>query len=110
MTRTLTILGATGSVGRSTLEVVLAQPDEFDVVSVVGGRDALALADVARRLGAHFAALADESAGPALKEALAGSGIASGAGSSAVLEAVDRDSEIVLAAISAAVSRGCDTA
>ena len=100
MTRTLTILGATGSVGRSTLEVVLDQRHEFEVVSVVGGRDAAALANVARKLRARFAALADESAGPALREALAGSGIECGAGPSAVLEAVDRESQIVLAAIS----------
>lgn len=100
MTRTLTILGATGSVGRSTVEVVLAHRDRFHVVSVVGGHDAEALAEVARLLGAQFAALADESRAGDLKAALSGSGIASGAGRSAVLEAVDRDAEIVLAAIS----------
>lgn len=100
MARTLTILGATGSVGRSTVDVVLRHKPEFQVVSVVGGHDAQALADVARRLGAQFAALADESAGADLKAALSGSSIASGAGRTAVLEAVDREAEIVLAAIS----------
>jgi 1-deoxy-D-xylulose-5-phosphate reductoisomerase len=100
MTRTLTILGATGSVGRSTLEVAIAHRDEFRVVSVVGGRDAGALANVARQLGAQFAALADERQGAELKAALSGSGIESGAGVSAVLEAVDREAEIVVAAIS----------
>ncbi len=100
MPRSLTILGASGSIGRSTAEVVLAHRDEFQVEAVVGGRNALALADAAKRLGAKFAALADESAGAALKEALAGTGIASGAGRSAVLESVDRPSDIVLAAIS----------
>jgi 1-deoxy-D-xylulose-5-phosphate reductoisomerase len=59
MTRSLTILGATGSIGRSTADVVLAHRDEFRVEAVVGGRDATALAKVARRLGAKFAALAD---------------------------------------------------
>jgi 1-deoxy-D-xylulose-5-phosphate reductoisomerase len=100
MARTLTILGATGSVGRSTVEVVLAHPQEFRVVSVVGGHDAEALAAVARRLGAEFAALADETRADNLRAALSGSGIASGAGRSAVLEAVDREAEIVMAAIS----------
>jgi 1-deoxy-D-xylulose-5-phosphate reductoisomerase len=100
MARSLTILGATGSIGRSTAEVVLAHQDEFHVEAVVGGRNAEALAQTAKRLGARFAALSDESAGPELKEALAGTGIGSGAGRSAVLEAVDRPSDIVLAAIS----------
>jgi len=100
MARSLTILGATGSIGRSTAEVVLAHRDEFRIESIVGGRDAAALADVARRLGARFAALADERGGADLKDALAGSGIASGAGSAAVIEAAERDVDVVLAAIS----------
>jgi 1-deoxy-D-xylulose-5-phosphate reductoisomerase len=100
MTRSLTILGATGSIGRSTTDVVLAHRDEFRVEAVVGGRNAQALAETAKRLGARFAALSDESAAGSLKEALAGTGIGSGAGRSAVLEAVDRPSDIVMAAIS----------
>jgi 1-deoxy-D-xylulose-5-phosphate reductoisomerase len=100
MTRSLTILGATGSIGRSTTDVVLAHRNEFRVEAVVGGRDAAALADVARRLGAKFAALADERGGEALKQALSGTGIKSGAGHAAVLEAVERDADTVLAAIS----------
>ncbi|HZW46780.1 MAG TPA: 1-deoxy-D-xylulose-5-phosphate reductoisomerase [Microvirga sp.] len=100
MARSLTILGATGSIGRSTAEVVLSHRDKFHVEAVVGGRNAEALAETAKRLGARFAALSDEGAGSELKEALAGTGIGSGAGRSAVLEAVDRPSDIVLAAIS----------
>ena len=100
MTRSLTILGATGSIGRSTADVVLAHPDALRVEAVVGGRDALALAEVARRLGARFAALADERGGEALRQALSGTGIDSGAGQAAVLEAAEREADIVLAAIS----------
>ncbi|MCC2650712.1 MAG: 1-deoxy-D-xylulose-5-phosphate reductoisomerase [Microvirga sp.] len=100
MTRSLTILGATGSIGRSTADVVLAHPDALRVEAVVGGRDALALAEVARRLGAKFAALADERGGEALRQALSGTGIDSGAGQAAVLEAAEREADIVLAAIS----------
>ena len=100
MARSLTILGATGSVGRSTAEVVLTHRDELRVEAVVGGRDAEALAAMARRLGARFAALADERGGAALGQALSGSGIGSGAGSSAVIEAVEREADVVLAAIS----------
>lgn len=100
MTRSLTILGATGSIGRSTADVVLAHPDALRVEAVVGGRDALALAEVARRLGAKFAALADERGGEALRQALSRTGIDSGAGQAAVLEAAEREADIVLAAIS----------
>ncbi len=100
MTRSLTILGATGSIGRSTADVVLAHPDALRVEAVVGGRDALALAEVARHLGAKFAALADERGGEALRQALSGTGIDSGAGQAAVLEAAEREADIVLAAIS----------
>jgi 1-deoxy-D-xylulose-5-phosphate reductoisomerase len=100
MTRSLTILGATGSIGRSTADVVLAHRDALRVEAVVGGRDALALAEVARRLGARFAALADDRGGDALRQALSGTGIDSGAGQAAVLEAAEREADIVLAAIS----------
>lgn len=100
MARSLTILGATGSIGRSTADVVLAHRDEFRVEAVVGGRNAQALAETAKRLGARFAALSDESGAGALKDALAGTGIESGAGRLAVLDAVERPADIVLAAIS----------
>ena len=66
MRRTITILGATGSIGRSTAEVVLAHPERFEVAAVVGGRNARALAAAARRLGARFAALADDGGGAEL--------------------------------------------
>jgi 1-deoxy-D-xylulose-5-phosphate reductoisomerase len=102
MTRTVTILGATGSIGRSTREVILSQNGRFRVEAVVGGRDAPALAETARALGVRFAALADPGAQAHLREELAGSGIASGAGAEAVTEAVDRDADIVVAAISGA--------
>ncbi len=100
MTRSLTILGATGSIGRSTADVVQAHRGELRVEAVVGGHNALALAEVARRLGAKFAALSDERAGEALRQALSGTGIESGAGQTAVLSAAERDADIVLAAIS----------
>jgi 1-deoxy-D-xylulose-5-phosphate reductoisomerase len=100
--RKISILGATGSVGRSTVDVVLSHPDEFEVISVVGGRDAGALSDIARRLGARFAAIADEAGAAALTDALSGSGIAHGAGETAVMDAVELDTDIVLAAISGA--------
>ncbi|MCJ2006240.1 1-deoxy-D-xylulose-5-phosphate reductoisomerase [Methylobacterium sp. J-092] len=102
MTHTVTILGATGSIGRSTTDLLAQHPDRFRVGAVVGGRDAAALAKVARETGARFAALADPAAGAALAEALSGSGIPSGAGEAAVLDAVAQEADIVVAAISGA--------
>ncbi|WP_373318404.1 1-deoxy-D-xylulose-5-phosphate reductoisomerase [Methylobacterium haplocladii] len=99
---TVSILGATGSIGASTTDLLAQHTDRFRVGSLVGGRDAAALGKLAREMNASFAALADESAGPALAEALAGSGIPNGAGESAVLEAVSRDADIVVAAVSGA--------
>jgi 1-deoxy-D-xylulose-5-phosphate reductoisomerase len=102
VTQTVAVFGATGSIGRSTADLLAQHPDRFRTGAVVGGRDAVALAKVARELGASFAALADTSAGPALAEALSGSGIPNGAGEGAVMEAAARDADIVVAAVSGA--------
>lgn len=102
MTLTVSVLGATGSIGRSTTDLLTQHADRFRVGALVGGRDAEGLAKLAREMGAAFVALADESAGPALAEALSGSGIPNGAGESAVLEAVAREADIVVAAVSGA--------
>ena len=95
----VTVLGATGSIGRSAADVLSAHRDRFSVEAVVGGRDAVALAATARALGARFAAVADPAALDALRIALDGTGIASGAGEAAVLEAVERPADVVVAGI-----------
>ncbi|MEL6060589.1 MULTISPECIES: 1-deoxy-D-xylulose-5-phosphate reductoisomerase [unclassified Methylobacterium] len=102
MTQIVTVFGATGSIGKSTADLLAQHTDRFRVGALVGGKDPVALARMARELNASFAALADESAGPALAEALSGSGIPSGAGEGAVMEAVARDADIVVAAVSGA--------
>ncbi|SEO96812.1 1-deoxy-D-xylulose 5-phosphate reductoisomerase [Methylobacterium sp. ap11] len=102
MTLTVSVLGATGSIGRSTADLLDQHRDRFRVGAVAGGRDAQALARVARELNAEFAAIADPDAGPALRDALSGSGIANGAGPSAVIEAATRDADLVVAAVSGA--------
>jgi 1-deoxy-D-xylulose-5-phosphate reductoisomerase len=102
VTQIVTVFGATGSIGRSTADLLAQHADRFRVGALVGGKDPVALAKVARELNAAFAALADESAGPALAEALSGSGIPNGAGEGAVMEAVARDADIVVAAVSGA--------
>ncbi|MGL4497070.1 MAG: 1-deoxy-D-xylulose-5-phosphate reductoisomerase, partial [Beijerinckiaceae bacterium] len=97
--RSVTVLGITGSVGQSTLDVLTQQRDRFRIEAVTGGRNVQALADAAKALGARFAALSDATLGPALRDALGGTGIASAAGDGAVIEAAQRDSDILVAAI-----------
>lgn len=101
--RTLVILGATGSIGRSTAEILKLHPRAFDVAAVAGGRDAAALARTAVALGARFAALADPAGYPALKDALFGTGIACAAGAEAVEEAARRPCDLVIGAIAGTV-------
>jgi len=106
-TRTLTILGATGSVGQATLDLIARAPEgAFQIEALTANTDAQALALAARAYGARFCAVADERAGPALGEALAGSGIAWGAGEAAVLEAAARPADRVMAAIVGAAGLG----
>ena len=97
--RAVTILGATGSIGRSTAQVLALHPSRFTVAAVAGGRDGAGLGDVAVKLGARFAAVADPAGYPALKERLAGTGIEAAAGPDAVVEAALQSCDIVIAAI-----------
>ena len=97
--RVVTVLGATGSIGRSTAEILCGAPDAFTVTAVAGGRDPIALAKMAIRLKASFAALADPKGFQALKDALAGTGIEAAAGDDAVIEAALHPSDLVMGAI-----------
>jgi 1-deoxy-D-xylulose-5-phosphate reductoisomerase len=97
--RSVVILGATGSIGKSTAEIIAGAGGAFRVEAVAGGRDPQALARLARELGAKFAALADLSGYAQLKEALAGTSIEPAAGEEAVVEAALRPSDIVMGAI-----------
>lgn len=99
MTRSLTILGATGSVGSQTLDLVARNPGRWQVEALTAGSDVAGLVTAAKACGARFVAIADGAKGPALKDALAGTGIASGAGESALVDAAARDAEIVITAI-----------
>ena len=101
--RSITILGATGSVGLSTVDLIKRNPDKYRVEAVASGRNAAALAEVARAVGARFAVIAEPSAYAALKDALSGTGIEAAAGEAALVEAAQRPADWVMAAISGAV-------
>ncbi|WP_428645218.1 1-deoxy-D-xylulose-5-phosphate reductoisomerase [Roseibium sp.] len=93
------VLGATGSIGQSLADIIERNPERFDVVALVANRNAVALADMARRLKARTAVLADETLYHELGELLLGSGISVSAGEAAVLEAVEREADLVVGAI-----------
>ncbi len=100
--RVVTVLGATGSIGRSTADLLEAAPDDFSVAAVAGGRDPKTLAAMAIRLRASFAALADPAGYAELKAALSGTGITAAAGADAVIEAAVHPSDLVMGAIAGA--------
>lgn len=97
--KTITILGATGSVGRSTLDLIERAPERFQVLALTANGDAEGLAAAAIRTNARHAVVADESRLPALKEALAGTGITSEGGAEAVVEAAAMGAELTMGAI-----------
>jgi 1-deoxy-D-xylulose-5-phosphate reductoisomerase len=102
--RTVTLLGATGSIGSSTIDLLQREPGRYRVEAVTAHRNAAALARLARSLGARFAVVADSEAYGELKDALSGSGIEAGAGAEAVVEAAQRPADWVMAAITGATS------
>jgi len=97
--RSVTILGSTGSVGQSTVDLITRQPESYRVEALVAGTSVELLADQARRLRARLAVVADPGRYGALKEALAGTSIEAAAGAEAVCEAAARPAEWVMAAV-----------
>ncbi|HEY2227028.1 MAG TPA: 1-deoxy-D-xylulose-5-phosphate reductoisomerase [Xanthobacteraceae bacterium] len=100
--RSVTLLGATGSIGASTIDLIKREPGRYRVEAVTANKSAIALAALARELGARFAAVGDPAAYRDLKDALAGSGIAVGAGADALIEAAQRPAQWVIGAITGA--------
>jgi 1-deoxy-D-xylulose-5-phosphate reductoisomerase len=100
--RSVTILGATGSIGASTVDLIRRERGRYRVVALTAHRNATELAKLAREFGAGFAAVGDATAYRNLKDALAGSGIEAAAGESALVEAAQRDAEWVIGAITGA--------
>lgn len=99
MTRTLSILGATGSIGTSTLDLIRRNRGQWRVVALTANGNAAELARLAREFSAEVAVVADEAALPALREALAGSGVAAAGGAQALCEAAARGADLTVAGI-----------
>ncbi len=104
MKRRLSILGSTGSIGCSAVDVIshLGGKEAYDVVAMTAGANAKKLAEQALSLRPKVAVLANEKALPELQSRLAGSGIETAAGEAALLEAAGRSADWCLSAIAGA--------
>jgi 1-deoxy-D-xylulose-5-phosphate reductoisomerase len=97
--RRVTVLGATGSIGGNTMDLIRRHPNAFEVEALTAHGNVAALAEAARATNARLAVVADESRHGELKDALAGTGIETAAGHRAVVEAAERPADLVMAAI-----------
>ena len=99
MTRRISIFGATGSIGENTVDLIRRDPDAYDVVALSGGRNVARLAEQARALRAEIAVTAFPEHLPALRDALAGSGVDAAAGPQALEDAARRPADWIMSAI-----------
>ena len=99
MSKSITILGATGSIGTSTLDLIERNPDDFTIRAVTAASNVAALAEIARRTKAELAVVADESLLRELEQCLSGSGCKAAAGETALADAAAGDADLVIAAI-----------
>ena len=97
--RTVVILGSTGSVGVSTLDLLSQMKADVDILALTAGRNVALLAQQALAWRPRLAVVKDESRAPELRERLAGSGIAVAAGDAAIVEAAGQGADWVMAAI-----------
>lgn len=97
--RRVSIFGATGSVGTSTLDLIRREPEAFEVVALTAFSDVDGLAAAARECGARIAVIGDERHYSALKNALQGSGVEAAAGDDALVDAAQAGAEWSMAAI-----------
>ena len=97
--RRISIFGATGSIGQSTLDLIHRDAERYKVVALTGGANVDLLARDARALRAEVAVTCYEDRLPALREALAGSGVEAAAGEAALIEAAARPADWIMSAI-----------
>ncbi|MBO9602520.1 MAG: 1-deoxy-D-xylulose-5-phosphate reductoisomerase [Novosphingobium sp.] len=98
-TRTISIFGATGSIGASTLDLIRREKDKWRVVALTANCQSAELAALAKEFGAEIAVVADESCLADLRDALAGTNIHAAAGAQALCEAAARGADLTIAAI-----------
>lgn len=104
--RKISILGATGSIGSSTIDLIRREPGRWEIVALTAGSNAAALAEVAKMLRPQVCVLADPAGYADLAELLAGTGIAAAAGPDAVCDAARLPTDVTVSAIVGAAGLG----
>jgi 1-deoxy-D-xylulose-5-phosphate reductoisomerase len=99
--RSVSVFGATGSIGESTFDLLMHQggAERYRTVALTAGRNVARLAEQARALRAELAVIADETLLPDLRAALAGTPTECAAGDRAVAEAADRPADWIMSGI-----------
>jgi 1-deoxy-D-xylulose-5-phosphate reductoisomerase len=97
--QSVTILGSTGSVGCSTIDLIVRNRDQFTIEALTANRNVERLIEQATLLRPKFVAIGDAAHFNALKAGLSGLEIEVAAGANAVIEAAKRPAEFVMAAI-----------
>ncbi|SMY07488.1 1-deoxy-D-xylulose-5-phosphate reductoisomerase [Flavimaricola marinus] len=97
--RRISVLGATGSIGQNTIDLISRAPQDWQVVALTGGRNVDRLAQDAINLRAEVAVIEDAAQYETLKEALSGTGIAAACGARAIVEAAERPADLIMSAI-----------
>ncbi|WP_068082849.1 1-deoxy-D-xylulose-5-phosphate reductoisomerase [Polycladidibacter stylochi] len=99
MPKKISILGATGSVGQSTLKFIGTHPEQFELDTVVANQNVAALIDICRQFNPSHVVVANEELQGDLEAAVGGLGISVSSGRAAVLEAAQRDVDILVSAV-----------
>ncbi|MFZ3583922.1 1-deoxy-D-xylulose-5-phosphate reductoisomerase [Loktanella sp. DJP18] len=97
--RRISILGATGSIGQSTIDLIRRDPGAYDVVALTGGCNAAQLAKDAKDLRADVAVVDSADCYAELKDLLAGSGVEAACGPVAIADAARRPADWIMSAI-----------
>jgi 1-deoxy-D-xylulose-5-phosphate reductoisomerase len=97
--RRVSVLGATGTIGQHTCELLALNPDRFTTVALTAHSNAEKLAALAVTLNAGFAAIGDASLEGELRSRLEGTGIECGAGPDGLAEAAQRPADFIMASI-----------
>ena len=95
----ITILGATGSIGQSTIDLIKRAPADYDVIALTGGRNVVQLAKDAKALQADIAVTCYDECLPELRALLAGTGVEVAAGTNALIDAAARPADWTMSAI-----------
>jgi 1-deoxy-D-xylulose-5-phosphate reductoisomerase len=97
--KSVTVLGATGSVGQSTLDLINRAPEQFEVIALTAQSDVAGLAAAVRKTGAKLAVIGKAELYEPLKDALSGIDVEVSAGEEAVIDAARRGADWTMAAI-----------